>query len=920
MKKRIVSLFMALVMTLSLLPSAWAAELTVPQEDTASTVEPSAQEAPAAAVEAMPAAEQDAEAELTEDNSFLLLAANNVNVIIAPERVPYTEGQTIGDALNGSGHTFTGLDIGFVTEIDGQSGTFSRMDENGSHDLGRPASDIKAMMFVTCQAAEGQAEALYSLACIMLEWQQASQPMQVFCREQYDNAAKALISGGDFAALATALTEKMAEYRAYEQADQHTLKLSFQGLNGQPLTDYTFTALDPYGNEKAFENEVPALAAGSYAFTLEVNGNGADGELTVDADGNVKIDGTLVTTLAVPEGVSWFAQPELRPRGNAEAYPAEQGTEERASVVLLPDTVDRRGSLFLYAEPGTDLKLSDDGKCYEWDGCEVVLYVAYDTVDGNQENSKRAWQSDRVTLNDAVKAGTQGNTVYLKACAAVDGYEIYQTWTVTLERTPTLCDLRVTANGIQQNIAFSSAQTQYECTVTTDTVELKTTHMGGGAYTVTVNGQQLTGDTHTLALTQETTEANITVTNEKHYAKTYTVVFTKKVAVPVGVSCGTGVSARIFNAAGVEIGKGADGTYLLTPGETYTYITTKNTYYHATGAFTVPSNSTSFTTTLATPEITDHLTGLLLTSMGQKDKGEKYLTQDKFNTAQHTYSAEIYDQYTTLYAWASADDDYEVMAIPQGGGSTEITAGLNTTSGTQIANSLKAGPEEQTLEIRAYKTVVTADKSVTYYQDYQITFTKTLTIQKITLTADGQDTLLFIVQDGKVTEENDFFWTYNAYHGTILRSAEEAQLTVTLPFAGYGVQVSGSETVYQPDTDPITGAALTTVTIPVQLSPDKDTEEIILKAVCDNSSAYPYTITLQKSDPIHTVVTVTDEQGTVLSDALAVIYDDRTNTRIWPEEGSTFALVDGLAIPASPPVPVMWGRRCPLPQAVSSNS
>ena len=530
---------------------------------------------------------------------------------IRDRRVPYTEGQTIGDALNGSGHTFTGLDIGFVTEIDGQSGTFSRMDENGSHDLGRPASDIKAMMFVTCQAAEGQAEALYSLACIMLEWQQASQPMQVFCREQYDNAAKALISGGDFAALATALTEKMAEYRAYEQADQHTLKLSFQGLNGQPLTDYTFTALDPYGNEKAFENEVPALAAGSYAFTLEVNGNGADGELTVDADGNVKIDGTLVTTLAVPEGVSWFAQPELRPRGNAEAYPAEQGTEERASVVLLPDTVDRRGSLFLYAEPGTDLKLSDDGKCYEWDGCEVVLYVAYDTVDGNQENSKRAWQSDRVTLNDAVKAGTQGNTVYLKACAAVDGYEIYQTWTVTLERTPTLCDLRVTANGIQQNIAFSSAQTQYECTVTTDTVELKTTHMGGGAYTVTVNGQQLTGDTHTLALTQETTEANITVTNEKHYAKTYTVVFTKKVAVPVGVSCGTGVSARIFNAAGVEIGKGADGTYLLTPGETYTYITTKNTYYHATGAFTVPSNSTSFTTTLATPEITDHLTGLL---------------------------------------------------------------------------------------------------------------------------------------------------------------------------------------------------------------------------------------------------------------------------------------------------------------------
>ena len=837
MKKRILSLVLALVMTLSLLPSAWAAELTVPQEDTASAVEPSAQEVPAAAAEAMPAAEQDTEAELTEANSFLLLAANNVNVIVAPERVPDTEGQTIGDALNESGHAFTGLDIGFVTEIDGQSGTFSRMDENGSHDLGRPASNIKAMMFVTCQAAEGQAEALYSLARAMLEWQQASRPMQVFCQEQYDNATKALISGGDFAALAAALTEKMAEYLEYEQTDRHTLKLSFRSLDGQPLTDYTFTALDPYGNEKTFIGESPTLAAGSYAFTLDANGNGAEGELTVDADGNVSINGIFVTELAVPEGTEWIGQPELRSRGDGEAYPVEQGSENRASVVLLPDTVDRRGSLFLYAEPGTDLKLSEDGKCYEWDGCEVALYVAYDTVDGNQENSKRAWQSDRVTLNDAVKAGTQENTVYLKARAAWNNYEIYQTWMVTLERTPTLCDLRVTANGIQQNIAFSSAQTQYECTVTTDTVELETAHMGGAAYTVTVNGQQLTGDTHTLALTQETTEANITVTNEKHYAKTYTVVFTKKVAVPVGVSCGTGVSARIFNAAGVEIGKGADGTYLLTPGETYTYITTKNTYYHATGAFTVPADSMDFTAALATPEITDHLTGLLLASASKKGLGEEYLTQDKFNSAQHTYSAEIYDQYTTLYAWASADDDYEVMAIPQGGGGTEITAGLNITSGTQIANSLKAGSEEQTLEIRACKTVVTADKSVTHYQDYQITFTKTLTIQEITLTADGQDTLLFIMQDGKVTEENDFFWKYNAYHGTILRSAEEAQLTVTLPFAGYGVQVNGSETVYQPDTDPITGAALTTVTIPVQLSPDKDTEEIILKAVCDNSSS-----------------------------------------------------------------------------------
>lgn len=50
-----------------------------------------------------------------------------------------------------------------------------------------------------------------------------------------------------------------------------------------------------------------------------------------------------MTELAVPEGTEWIGQPELRSRGDGEAYPVEQGSENRASVVLLPDTVDRRG-------------------------------------------------------------------------------------------------------------------------------------------------------------------------------------------------------------------------------------------------------------------------------------------------------------------------------------------------------------------------------------------------------------------------------------------------------------------------------------------------------------------------------------------------------------------------------------------------
>ena len=59
MKKRIVSLFMALVMTLSLLPTAWAAELIRPAEDITSPAEQSIPE------------EQSTDTELTDANSFL---------------------------------------------------------------------------------------------------------------------------------------------------------------------------------------------------------------------------------------------------------------------------------------------------------------------------------------------------------------------------------------------------------------------------------------------------------------------------------------------------------------------------------------------------------------------------------------------------------------------------------------------------------------------------------------------------------------------------------------------------------------------------------------------------------------------------------------------------------------------------------
>ena len=102
MKKRIVSLFMALVMTLSLLPTtAWAVQPS--PAITEQTLTEQTAEEPSAAEETTPAevqpAAESADTALTDDNSFLLFAATNVEVLIAPERVPYQPNQTVREAL-----------------------------------------------------------------------------------------------------------------------------------------------------------------------------------------------------------------------------------------------------------------------------------------------------------------------------------------------------------------------------------------------------------------------------------------------------------------------------------------------------------------------------------------------------------------------------------------------------------------------------------------------------------------------------------------------------------------------------------------------------------------------------------------------------------------------------------------------------
>ena len=903
---------MALVMTLTLLPSAaWAVEppategvleeAALPEEDV-SLEEPTVSEETAPA-EAQPTAESaPTEQTLTDDNSFLLFAATKVKVVIAPERVAYQPGQTVREALlalqdrEETPHTFTGIDVDYITAIDGVSAGYSRSDDKGGYELTQSASDVKAFLFVAAYDTldEDTASALYTLGHAMLAWQEAEKPqMQKFAQQEYDAAAKALTvktTADDLTALAKALTERMEAYLRYENAKTVLLSVSFQGLDGQPLTEYTFTAADPYGNEKTFTNEIPALAAGEYTFTLTAGLNGASGDMTVAEDGSVTVADKTLKTLRVPQGVEWIAQPALRSVKDGNAAENRYPMENDGTLALVPDTVGARGGLYLYAQLGADLTSE-----YQWNGNSVALYAVYTDINDKKIDKDRKWESTKQQLLELLTAGTQGNDLRLEARAEIDGYTLYQAWELTLERTPTLYGLSVTAGGVDQKLKFSSTTMDYTCAVTTESVVLRLAR--NGSYTVTVNGSEIEADgTFTLPLEEGDTEADIAVTMPGGRTTTYTLIVTRKAAVPLTVEHDADVTVRVFNAAGVEIGVNADRTYPLTPGgsgDTYIYIATKKDFYHTKGVFKAPAEGDeSMTIRAVTPETEDYLTSLKLAS-GINDASDVYLSAGQPDGVGHSYEARLDDVYNNVYVWAAGDKRCAIRVQLATGGEKDVPNGNR--NGTPVPGCIKDGPETSRVTLCASRW--DDEKSVTFEQDYLVNFAKVLTLKNgegMALSVDDAATAFYQVEDGEVTETSGFDDEVYTYQATVLGSAREAVLTVKPSFASYSVQVN--DDTYEPETDPETGKITGSITITLPLDETKQQETFVLKARTDGKQeARAYTLTLKKGAPIATTITIQDKATKKTIDgALAAVYDKRSNARVWPEDDGTFSLVEGL--------------------------
>ena len=109
-----------------------------------------------------------------EENSFSLTASTSGETLIEPVSVPYTEEQTVKQALLASGFEFGGLENGFITDSEGTAGNFSMFYDGGGYDLDVPASEITAL--IVTETTEYDQE-IINLVADMGE-----------CREENENA------------------------------------------------------------------------------------------------------------------------------------------------------------------------------------------------------------------------------------------------------------------------------------------------------------------------------------------------------------------------------------------------------------------------------------------------------------------------------------------------------------------------------------------------------------------------------------------------------------------------------------------------------------------------------------------------------------------------------------------------------------
>lgn len=817
--------------------------------------------------------------------SFVLVVETASGLVIAPEYVSYEAGQTVGEALIGSGHTFTGIEDGWITEIDGVVGNYVRSDEDGGFDLNASASDVEFYRF--CEEEESQiSEGLKQLMTAMAEYKEKDADVQAAAKEAYDTAYAQFVGldSASAAVLAEALNTAVKAYEDTQSGQQNVITFT-DGNN--IYTDTFITVTNAYGKEWVDDGDgLMELPSGDYTFFISQDG--------LSVEGTISVSETMTVQAALPQEL-WLDLDAFRLSGS---YGAEDNEENKFSddeyqfgtwngrSVTVPVTDTFTGKIYSYAEYRSDL-LSEVPQF-------VAIYTSAKT--GEEVVEELPFESLVSGAANVLARGSVGNTViYRVSSEGADGYTYSQDYTVNFTRIPTLTGIRVqNQNGIDQAAtdAFDGNETEYiykvlntvtSVTVTADPLE--------DGYEVTIDGQDATeGVAITLATEGETTIPVVVRAGE--YSNTYTLTIRPGEGKALSfITSSLDVTLEVVNQNGevLPYEKFREGTssnryqYALVPGETYSYVATAGTYYHIADEFTMEDAADS--TIRVDVPTEDWLSSLSFGTKTSSKYKDTISLDTAFEASDHEYQTSYVDTEHNVYVWVTADESVTIQAIYDQVFSSSLYHGkeymvdltTDQTTGIQLKRFLMdENPIENTVTIRLSKVI---DGAV-YYQDYKVDFTRTLTLKDMSAKSAGA-TISLVQEDSTV----GFDPQIKEYSATVSMAAEALDLDFSCYTSntcygednvGYRVKVDDVD-VTEAGTAQITlDGTMETQNVSIHIENDK----------APNGTA-EYILHILKSPPVGTIFEITPEN------ALLTMHESMSGERLWADENGAFQFCEG---------------------------
>ena len=815
-----------------------------------------------------------------------LMAVTQDGFLIKPEYVTYHSGDTVKDVLKKSGHTFSGIDSGYITAVDGTTDNFSiHYDEDG-YKLDQSADGLTAIWFTT-NSDQSHGANLQKLAANMAVYNTATNGLKDYkaAQEAYDAAVKGFYAATDATAktLNDALFSAIDKHAKFLEGKTTPLTISAT-MGGEAITPGEAVFTSEFGTVVTVKNtNTVDLIPATYTFDL------SDGEFR-HVRGTLEVKEGTTLTAQLPAG-QWIKSVDIGIDNYWKTYGEMPKQDVTASegTYLIPDHAGN--SLYPYFEPG--------------DGVDTTNIRVYKAGDPNG-NKARSWKSKADVLTDSVERNSLKNAdVVCEARLKGGTYEQYQTYTLHVIRTASLSDLTAadSVSSLTLSPTFDKATNTYTVATSQDQVKITPTALNSEA-AITVAGKSTqSGSPVAVNLADcEQDSSNYylipVVLTANGHSVTYTVKVQKRASIPIILNHEEGLDVKVYSQTGDYIAPtsstGTADTYMLTLGCGYTYLATKDVYYHAECAFPAQPG---MTLTVPTPVTGDWLTGL---SARTGNNAPLCDMSPAFTEGTHEYTFTV-ESNSSIFQLkrVRADSSYKTTfyaayhrntAWPDRTIEKALTTSDTSYTTTALNNFMAVGGYGNTarLKVAQSKTV----NGATLYQDYFIHVNRTMTLDSLSA-KDQNDVVVPLNQGGDTTKATFTKLVYD-YTADVSEKASELRLTLR-PLSSYRMDADMTVTVacgdwsrsitYDKDHSP---AVRQTVAVPLKAgSAAAETITVTVSHKETGSIAGTYTIKVNKQAPIETTITTTPGDATVF------LTSDVTGDRILPGDKGIYTLDSG---------------------------